>query len=257
MDSFVQVRFCGPLVPLVDGLRSELFGLGYAPVTVRVHLQLWAHVSRWLGDRALQPAELTETAISDFLVERRRTHVVLVSPGGLAPGLGWLRRTGAVPPAVSEVVAGDPVVVLQAFQGKGVSISVPSDAHGGWAVAPGQFGPSDVQPGWCGSWSAWWRRRGAGPSGLPQRLVGDRVAGDGVLQPCVEQQATTAGVPSIEPEHPLIEVGPHNGAHQPAGHRRALPQGHRLGAGRARARQPGQRRLDHGGRVHGATRSMW
>lgn len=112
------MRFCGPLVPLVDGLRAELFGLGYAPVTVRVHLQLWAHVSRWLGDRALQPAELTETAIGDFLVERRRTHVVLVSPGGLAPGLGWLRRTGAVPPAVSEVVAGDPVeVVLQAFQG--------------------------------------------------------------------------------------------------------------------------------------------
>lgn len=118
MDGLVRVRFCGPLVPLVDGLRAELFGLGYAPATVRVHLQLWAHVSRWLGERGLQPAEFTEAAISVFLVDRRRTHVVLVSRGGLAPGLGWLRRIGAVPPAVSEVMAGDPVqAVLQAFQG--------------------------------------------------------------------------------------------------------------------------------------------
>jgi len=118
MDGALHVRFSGPLVPLVGGLRAELIRLGYAPVTVRVHLQLWAHVSRWLGERGLQPAELTQTALGDFLVERRRTHVVLVSPAGLAPGLDWLRRTGVVPPAPAPVLAGDPVeTVLQAFQG--------------------------------------------------------------------------------------------------------------------------------------------
>ena len=36
---------------------------------------------------------------------------------------------------------------------KGVSTSVPLDAHGSWAEAPGQFGSPDVQAGWCGSWS--------------------------------------------------------------------------------------------------------
>lgn len=118
MDGALRVRFRGPLVPLVDGLRAELFGLGYAPATVQVHLQLWAHVSRWLGERGLALAELTETAMGTFLVERRRTHVVLVSPAGLAPGLGWLRGTGAVPPAGPKALAGDPVeAVLQAFQG--------------------------------------------------------------------------------------------------------------------------------------------
>ena len=50
-------------------------------------------------------------------------------------------------------------LLLGLFRQKGVSISVPSDAHGGWAEAPGQFGSPDVQAGWCGSWSSRWRRR--------------------------------------------------------------------------------------------------
>ena len=117
MGGSLGVRFPGPLTPFVDGLAGELRNLGYTPSTVRVHLQLWAQLSRWLVGQGLEPAELTGAAIDRFLVERRRTHAVLYSAQALAPGLAFLRREGVVPATSEPVRAGTAVdAVMERFQ---------------------------------------------------------------------------------------------------------------------------------------------
>lgn len=98
------VQFCGPLTPFADGLAGELGRLGYAQTTARGHLELWAQVSRWLTKQGLEPSDFTGPEIDRFLVVRRRTHVDLVSVGGLAPGLAFLRCKGAVPTSPEPVV---------------------------------------------------------------------------------------------------------------------------------------------------------
>lgn len=110
------VRFCGPLAPLAVELAAELFAWGYAATTVRVHLQLWADVSQWLAGKGLAPAQLTETAIDGFLLDRRKTHKVLFSRAALTPGLALLRRAGAVPAAVEPVPGTAVDAVLDRFR---------------------------------------------------------------------------------------------------------------------------------------------
>lgn len=117
MDGSLGVRFSGPLTPFVDGLAGELRALGYAPTTVRVHLQLWAQLSRWLVEQDLEPSQLTGALIQGFLVERRRTHAVLYSAQALAPGLAFLRREHVVPEASAPVRASSAVdAALDRFQ---------------------------------------------------------------------------------------------------------------------------------------------
>jgi hypothetical protein len=80
---------------------------------------------------------------------------------------------------------------------------MPSSDQASWALSPGQFGPSHVQVGRASSWTASWRRRRPGPSGLPQRLVGDGLAwrGDRLRKCCIATRrshgmsAQTAGHP--------------------------------------------------------------
>lgn len=116
MGGPLGVRFSGPLTPFVDGLAGELSGVGYAPTTVRAHLELWAQLSRWLAGQGLEPAQLTEVAIDRFLVVRRRTHAVLYSVRALAPGLAFLRRAGVVPEAPRPVPNTAVDAVLGRFQ---------------------------------------------------------------------------------------------------------------------------------------------
>ena len=66
-----RVRFTGPLTPYSAGLAAELAALGYAPTSAAIHLQLAAHLSRWLQVRGLGPVDLTGTTLTAFLVDRR------------------------------------------------------------------------------------------------------------------------------------------------------------------------------------------
>ena len=99
-----RVRVGGPLATYANGFREELARLGYSSSPAAGHLQLMAHLSRWLADRDLDPGELTAGLVEQFLVDRRasgRVHRRLTLRG-VAPLLGYLRGLGVVPepPAV-------------------------------------------------------------------------------------------------------------------------------------------------------------
>lgn len=97
-----RVRVPGPLAPYADGFRAQLAGLGHSRWSQVFHLQLMAHVSRWLEDRCLDAAGLTDAAVAWFVRDRRDSgHARFRGAQGLAPLLGFLRDAGAAPsPAV-------------------------------------------------------------------------------------------------------------------------------------------------------------
>ena len=94
-----RVRVGGPLASYANGFREELARLGYSSSPAAGHLQLMAHLSRWLADRDLDPGELTAGLVEQFLRDRRasgRVHRRL-TVRGVAPLLGYLRGLGVVP----------------------------------------------------------------------------------------------------------------------------------------------------------------
>lgn len=100
-----SVRVKGELERHVEGFWAELMRLGYSPLSARNHLRLAAHLGRWLASRRLGLHELDERRASAFLRHRQRIgYTGLFTDRGLAPLLGFLRRTGAIPapPAVVD-----------------------------------------------------------------------------------------------------------------------------------------------------------
>jgi integrase/recombinase XerD len=99
-----RVRVTGPLVSYVDGFWAELAAAGYTAWSVEAQLRLMAHVSRWLAAQGLGVAGLTSEAVEEFLRARRgEGYVDRLSPQGLAPLLGYLRRLDVVPAASTQV----------------------------------------------------------------------------------------------------------------------------------------------------------
>jgi integrase/recombinase XerD len=89
----------GPLARFVEGLRRDLAGQGYALDTVGDHMHLFADLSDWLCGRGLVAADLTTQVAEEFLCERRAAgRRVGVTPRGIAPVLGHLRRVQVAPP---------------------------------------------------------------------------------------------------------------------------------------------------------------
>jgi hypothetical protein len=66
-----RVRICGPLEPYAEGFAAELFRLGYTPVSASFHLQLMAHLSRWLAGQGLDASSLMPFMVAGFLSVRR------------------------------------------------------------------------------------------------------------------------------------------------------------------------------------------
>ena len=111
----------GPLAPFAAGLRGDLAEQGYAVDSVGDHVHLLADLSDWLSGRGLVPGDLTSVLAADFLRERRAAgHRIGVTPRGLAPVLGFLRRIGVAPPA-AEAIAVTPVEVLLVEYGQYLS----------------------------------------------------------------------------------------------------------------------------------------
>lgn len=99
VDPF-SVRFKGPLASHVRGLWSELLGLGYTPLSARDLLRLAAHLSRWMAGARLEPGDLTQDRVAEFVRHRRHQgHTGCRSERSLQPLLGHLRSVGVVPAA--------------------------------------------------------------------------------------------------------------------------------------------------------------
>jgi site-specific recombinase XerD len=109
-----ETRRLGPLGPYVDGFRTALTGLGYAPGSAVGQLALMAHLSRWLGERGLGGQDLTAAIVGEFLQGRRAAgYGQWLSVRGMMPLLGYLRGAGAAP-AWSAAVASSPAEELLA-----------------------------------------------------------------------------------------------------------------------------------------------
>jgi len=111
-----RVRVDGPLRPYADGFRRELARQGYSASPAAGHLQLMAHLSRWLQQQGLEPGELAHDRVEQFVEHRRaagRVHRQLTLKGRMDPLLGWLRVEGVVP-AFEPPAMTDPLELLLA-----------------------------------------------------------------------------------------------------------------------------------------------
>ena len=68
MNDALNVRFAGPVTPYSGGLAAELARLGYPKSTARGHLEMWAHLSRWLANEQVPLSELTDTDVTQGLL---------------------------------------------------------------------------------------------------------------------------------------------------------------------------------------------
>lgn len=118
MRKLSSVRVDGPLEAYVPGYRRELTRLGYSRPAAVAHLQLMAHVSRWLGERGLAPAEFNVERAAEFLADRRASgQVRRLTPRGLIPLLGFLRELGVVPAPSPVAPADSRGQLVEAFAG--------------------------------------------------------------------------------------------------------------------------------------------
>src|SRR6266508_3003374 len=107
-----RVRVSGPLASFVGGFSGELARSGYTSLSVRLQLQLMAHLSRWLASEELDAAALTPAVVERFVAARRAAgYANHRTAKGLEPLLGYLRAVGAVPLA-APAVAATPVEAL-------------------------------------------------------------------------------------------------------------------------------------------------
>ncbi len=114
-----RVRVDGPLEPYADGFRRELSRQGYSSSPAASHLQVMAHLSRWLTDHDLDPGELTVARVEQFLEHRRasgRVHRRLTLRG-VGPLLGYLRGLDLVPQPERAAAVGPVEQLVEEFTG--------------------------------------------------------------------------------------------------------------------------------------------
>jgi integrase/recombinase XerD len=110
-----QVRFSGPLAPYAMGLTQELASLGYATSSAANLMQLAAHLSRWLDSAGIDGSGVSQDVLGRFLSDRRRSYTNHVSVQALVPIVGYLRRLGVIPGAVSVPAVSTADVLLDGF----------------------------------------------------------------------------------------------------------------------------------------------
>ncbi len=108
----------GPLVPFVAGFAATLLEQGYTRTSAEQHVCFITHLDRWLLARGLGVADLDESTIEQYLVQRRAAGFVEYrSDKAMQPLLEFLSPLGVLPPkspirldAVEDLLAryGDP-----------------------------------------------------------------------------------------------------------------------------------------------------
>ena len=99
MEWVWRARVVGPLAPHADGLRSDLARLGYTYWSAENRVWLMGHLSRWLTVEGLEPSELSEDRIAQFLTVFGAGWKPPLTEGRLASILNWLRDRKVVPSA--------------------------------------------------------------------------------------------------------------------------------------------------------------
>lgn len=103
-----RVVVSGPLAPYVPGFASKLKTAGYTPLSAVNQMRLLAHLSRWLDDRRLGVADLTDERVEAFFESRRSSGCTwFVTRRALAPLLELLSDLGLLPPP--DPPAGSPL----------------------------------------------------------------------------------------------------------------------------------------------------
>ena len=96
-----MVKVTGPLVRYVPGFVTTLEGNGYRRDSVCHHVELLAHLSRWLEAQGLDAIDITSERVDEFLRARETEgYARLLTGKGVAPLLGYLRTSGAIPGAL-------------------------------------------------------------------------------------------------------------------------------------------------------------
>ena len=94
----LMLKVAGPLVRYVSGFAAVLESDGYLRDSVCHHVELLAHVSRWLVARRLDLIDFTSMHVDESLHARSSEgYARLLTPRGIAPLLAHLRESGAIP----------------------------------------------------------------------------------------------------------------------------------------------------------------
>lgn len=110
-----RVRIHGPLAVHALGFFEELTKRGYPPEGAVRHVQLLAHLSRWLEAEGLASGELTEERVAEFLSARRAEGYAEV------PTVRWVITLLSFLPALSvaatiALATGPAEVVLEEYR---------------------------------------------------------------------------------------------------------------------------------------------
>jgi site-specific recombinase XerD len=98
MEWVWRTRVTGPLSPYADGLRSELVRRGYTRLSAEHRVWMLGHLSRWLTAEGLEPSQLSQDRIKQFLTVFGANWRPPLTERKLAPMLIWLRDRNVVPP---------------------------------------------------------------------------------------------------------------------------------------------------------------
>jgi integrase/recombinase XerD len=99
------------------GFRVHVFERGYTPCSAQFHLQLLAHLSRWMQADGLEVDGLVPGVVERFLADRRRQgYASRISPKGLRPLLDYLDGLGVLS-AVADVAPTEVDQLLEEFCG--------------------------------------------------------------------------------------------------------------------------------------------
>lgn len=110
-----RIRMSGPLRPFAAGFGEELARLGYTYFSARQQLWLVAHLSRWMEERDLALAALTNEAVQEYIAARRAAGLTAFrTPKALDSFMRHMRGLGAIPApaAVARTATSDPAEAL-------------------------------------------------------------------------------------------------------------------------------------------------
>jgi len=96
----------------VEGYRSRLEALGYPPSSARNKLKELGQLGRWMAGEEIEAAQLSSTAVEEFLATRRAAGCRRVPRGrSFAPLLDYLQDEGVIPvPEAAPATALDELI---------------------------------------------------------------------------------------------------------------------------------------------------
>ncbi len=105
----------GPLAPHAAGFRERTQQMGYTPYSSQFQIWVMARLSQWMLTAEIQPEELTDVSIDQFLTDHREHgYKQRIGRRRLAPLLEYLRTAGLVPPR-SEITSTPGETLLLAY----------------------------------------------------------------------------------------------------------------------------------------------